>query len=143
MSRRRRGWFPSRAARSECCRGTTCCEFVALDIRTGAVKWSHRARTPFNTSALTTAGGVVVTGDWDRNLFVYDAKNGDVLFQTRTANSPQGGPISYAVRGKQYIAVPIGGGGGSWSTTVPFQLTPERQRPTTGTGVVVLALPGK
>jgi alcohol dehydrogenase (cytochrome c) len=31
----------------------------------------------------------------------------------------QGFPITYAVGGRQYIAVPVGTGGGQWVTTIP------------------------
>lgn len=116
-------------------------EFLAMDLRTGNVLWRHRVRTPFNTAALTTGGGLAIAGDWDRNLYVYDAKTGTILFETRMPTSVQGYPISYAVDGKQYIAVPVGTGGASWNTLIPAELTPEKRRPTTGNGVYVFALP--
>src|SRR5260221_13286627 len=79
-------------------------------------------------AGLPTAGGLAIVGDWDRNLYVFDAANGKVLYQTRLPTSVQGFPVSYAVRGKQYLAIPVGTGGGSWGTQVPVQLTPDRQR---------------
>ena len=36
-------------------------EFVAMH-RTGRILWRHRQRTPFNSAALTTAGGLVFIG---------------------------------------------------------------------------------
>ena len=53
-------------------------EFVAMSVRTGEVLWRHRTRTPMNTAALTTDGGIAVAGDWDRYVFVYDARTGAV-----------------------------------------------------------------
>ncbi len=47
-------------------------EFVAMDVN-GKVLWRYRSRTPMNTAALTTAGGLAIAGDWDRNLYVFDA----------------------------------------------------------------------
>ena len=94
-------------------------EFLAMNARTGRILWRNRTRAQPNTAALTTGGGLVVVGDWDRYLFVYDATTGKTLFQTRLPTSVQGFPITYAVNGRQYIAVPVGTGGGQWITTIP------------------------
>ena len=116
-------------------------ELLALDIPSGEVKWRHRTRSALNTAALTTAGGLVFIGDWDRTMSALDAENGDVLWQVRLATSNQGFPISYSVDGKQYIAMPTGFGGGSWSSTVPAQLTPEIHQSRNGSSINVFALP--
>ena len=116
-------------------------ELVAMSLRTGEVLWRHRTRTPINTAALTTGGGLAVAGDWDRYLYVYDARSGDVLWQTRLPTSVQGFPVSYAVDGKQYLAVPVGTGGASWNNLVPRDLTPEKRHPPTGNSIFVFALP--
>jgi alcohol dehydrogenase (cytochrome c) len=80
-----------------------------MDVN-GKVLWRYRTRTPMNTAALTTAGGLAIVGDWDRNLYVFDAADGKILYQTRLPTSVQGFPISYAVRGKQYLGIPVGTG---------------------------------
>lgn len=116
-------------------------EFLAMDMKTGKVLWRHRTRTPINSAALTTGGGLAIAGDWDRYLYIFDAANGKVLFQTRMPSSVQGFPITYAVRGKQYLAVPVGTGGGSWTSQLPLDLTPEKMRPTSANGIYVFALP--
>ena len=116
-------------------------EFLAMSMRTGEVLWRHRTRTPMNTAALTTSGGIAVAGDWDRHLFVHDARTGDVLWQTRLPTAVQGFPITYEAGGKQYLAVPVGTGGASWNNLVPRELTPEKRHPPTGNGVFIFALP--
>jgi alcohol dehydrogenase (cytochrome c) len=116
-------------------------ELLAMHARTGAILWRHRTRTPPTTSALTTGGGLVVVGDFDRYLRIYDAASGKVLFQTRLPTSVQGFPITYAVGGRQYIAVPVGTGGGQWVTTVPADLTPESRTAQNANGMFVFALP--
>ena len=116
-------------------------EFVAMSMRTGEVLWRHRTRTPINTAALTTGGGLAVAGDWDRHLYVHDAGSGEILWRTRLPTSVQGFPVSYAVDGRQYLAVPVGTGGASWNNLVPAELTPEKRHPATGNGVFVFALP--
>jgi len=118
-------------------------EFLALDIRTGKVLWRHRTPSPTNTAALATAGGVVFSGDWDRHMYAYDAATGKLLWQTRLPTSAQGFPITYLAKGKQYVAMPAGIGGGSWSTLIPPELAPEIRRPNSGNTLLVFALPGK
>ena len=82
---------------------------VAMDINSGDLLWRHSMATRPGSAALTTGGGLVVGADTDRYLYVHDAANGDVLFQTRLPASVQGFPITYAVEGRQYLAAPVGG----------------------------------
>jgi len=117
-------------------------EFLALDVRSGKVLWRHRTASPSNTAALATAGGVVFGGDWDRHMYAYDAATGKILWQTRLPTSAQGFPITYLAKGKQYVAMPAGIGGGSWSTLLPPELAPEIRRPNSGNTLLVFALPG-
>src|SRR3546814_13349559 len=67
--------------------------------------WSYQQRVPFTSASLTTAGGLVFIGDADRDLKAIDTRTGKVLWQTRLSTSVQGYPITYAVNGKQYVAV--------------------------------------
>jgi len=117
-------------------------EFQAVDIKSGKTIWRHRTPSPINTAALTTAGGVVFAGDWDRHVYAYDAASGKILWQTRLPTSAQGFPVSYLANGKQYVAVPAGIGGGSWSTLLTPELAPEIRRPNSGNSILVFALPG-
>ena len=118
-------------------------ELLVIDIRNGEVMWRHRTPSPINTAALTTAGGLVFAGDWDRHMYAYNAQSGDILWQTRLPTSTQGFPISYLADGKQYVAIPVGGGGSSWSTTLPRELAPSIRRPRNGNSLHVFALPNR
>lgn len=80
----------------------------ARDPLTGELKWSIRYDLPPLSSVLTTAGGLVFTGDMEGHLFAYDADNGKPLWQFNAGSGARGGPVSYAVNGKQYIAIPTG-----------------------------------
>jgi alcohol dehydrogenase (cytochrome c) len=76
------------------------------------------------TGALTTGGGLVFAGDFGRYIHGYDVQTGEELWKTRLATSVLGYPITYAVDGVQYLAVPTGRGGGSpWN--VPHLLAPD------------------
>ncbi len=118
-------------------------EFMALDLRTGEPRWSQRRRAPYNTSALTTEGGLVFVGAWDRYVFAYDAATGDELWRSRLPTMANGSPITYSVDGQQYIAFVAGRGipGSSWTTIVPSDLFPEIRNPNHGNGVFVFSLP--
>ena len=116
-------------------------ELLAMSAKTGDILWRHRTRTPPNTATLTTGGGLVVVGDFDRYLYVHDAATGKILFQTRLSTSVQGFPITYAVNGRQYLAIPVGTGGGQWVTTIPAELTPEKKIAPGSNAIFVFALP--
>jgi alcohol dehydrogenase (cytochrome c) len=116
-------------------------ELLAMSAKTGEILWRHRTRTPPNTATLTTGGGLVVVGDFDRYLYVHDAATGKILFQTRLSTSVQGFPITYAVNGRQFLAIPVGTGGGQWVTTIPAELTPEKKIAPGSNAIFVFALP--
>ena len=94
----------------------------------------------FSTATLTTAGGLVFVADVDRHIRAYDVSNGETLWQTRVQAGGQGFPMSYAVDGRQFVAVPVGVG-----AILPgarhMALTPELKRPNAGNGLMVFALP--
>jgi len=77
----------------------------------GDVLWRHPMRTRPTSAALTTAGGIVVTADADRYLYIDDSRTGKIVFQTRLPAMVQGFPVSYAVNGRQFLAVPTGASG--------------------------------
>ena len=103
-----RGWF-SRGSTVHPASGEHAGHLIAMDIDTGEIRWRHSTATRPGTAALTTAGGLVVFGDSDRRLFIHDVEDGGLLFETRLPASAQGFPITYAVDGRQYLAVPVGG----------------------------------
>ena len=96
-----------------------------MDIDSGRILWRHSTSTRPGAAALTTGGGLVVSGDTERNLFIHDVTTGDVLFHVRLPGSPQGFPITYAVDGRQYLAVPVGGDRSN--AIYVFALPPDRQ----------------
>ena len=118
-------------------------EFQALDITTGETLWKQRRRAPYNTAALTTAGGLVFVGDWERYVFAYDVESGAQLWQSRLSTMSNGYPITYAVGGTQYVAFGAGGplGGSSWTSVLPGDLLSEMRNPRAGNALFVFAVP--
>lgn len=88
-------------------------KLAAFDVDTLEENWSIEQRAPFLTAALSTAGGLLFIGDYDRYVHAYDITSGAELWRTRLATSVQGFPVSFAIDGEQYIAIPSGRNGGS------------------------------
>jgi alcohol dehydrogenase (cytochrome c) len=55
-----------------------------------------------------TAGGLVFGGETQGNFYAFNSTTGKVLYTFNTGGSVAGGIASYAVDGKQYLAVTSG-----------------------------------
>lgn len=88
-------------------------KLAAYDVASMNETWSVEQRAPFLTAALATGGGLLFIGDYDRYVHAYDVATGAELWRTRLATSVQGFPVSFAIDGEQYIAIPSGRDGGS------------------------------
>ncbi len=63
---------------------------------------------PGNGGTMTTAGNLLVEGTIDRTFAIFRADNGKKLWELPVGSVPVAGPISYSVKGRQYIAVNAG-----------------------------------
>ena len=84
--------------------------FDAYDPVTGEKKWTYRSKYALLASSLATGGNLVFTGDPEGRFLAFDAESGEVLWSFNTGSGHRGSPITYAVDGVQYIAVPSGWG---------------------------------
>ena len=82
---------------------------TAVDYNTGKIAWQKKTPLPMMGGALTTAGGLMFTGEGDGWFRAYDAKSGDVLWSFFAGAGVNAPPASYSVDGKQYIVVGAGG----------------------------------
>jgi alcohol dehydrogenase (cytochrome c) len=86
---------------------------LAMDVRTGEVKWQHKY--PLNgwgggtmPGVLTTAGGVLFTGDPSGNLIAYEAGDGRILWHAQLGASITNTPQTWMLDGHQYVTVAAG-----------------------------------
>ena len=103
----------------------------AVSAETGRTEWLYETRAG-TMSLVATGGGLIFGGDANGRFRAFDHESGEVLWEINLGSSVSGYPISFAVDGKQYIAVNTGGG--------QPNLTPEL-RPSRGTNLYVFALP--
>jgi alcohol dehydrogenase (cytochrome c) len=80
----------------------------ALDLKTGKTAWEWKHVSPTWSGVLSTAGGVVFTGDAEGNFIALDAKSGKPLWHFQCGASVYSSPMTYAVDGKQYVIVAAG-----------------------------------
>ena len=83
-------------------------ELMAWDPVAQKKVWGVKTDLPFNGGTLTTAGGLTFWGDLHGVFHAYDAKTGKELWQSRLGSGIGAGPITYAVDGKQYVAIVVG-----------------------------------
>src|SRR6266705_978705 len=100
---------------------------AAVDIDTGKVAWKYDTEQPLIGGALATSGGLVFFGEGKGLFKALDAKSGKLLWQYQAGAGVNAPPVSYTVKGKQYVAVAAGG-----NTQIDFKR---------GNSVVVFALP--
>ncbi|HUD90705.1 PQQ-dependent dehydrogenase, methanol/ethanol family [Sphingobium sp.] len=73
--------------------------------------WSHDYGTIWNGGLLSTAGGLVFQGTADGRLVAYSASDGKALWEFPARTGIMAAPITYRVKGEQYVAVAAGWGG--------------------------------
>jgi alcohol dehydrogenase (cytochrome c) len=80
----------------------------ALDPATGQLKWEFKHPSPSWAGALSTAGGLVFTGDAEGNFIALNAASGKALWHFQCGGAVVASPMSFAIDGKQYVAIAAG-----------------------------------
>jgi alcohol dehydrogenase (cytochrome c) len=112
-----------------------------VDLSTGVMTRIYSQAAPGNGSALVTAGDLLFWGDLNRRFRAFDADSGKVLWEIPLGGMVMASTISYAVNGKQYVAVLTGDG--QSGTAGPLQNAPNLKAVRGHNAVYVFALPDK
>ena len=80
----------------------------ALDPATGETKVRLKLEYPNYSGALATAGNLVFLGHYDGTFSAYDAKTLQELWSFNMGTGINAPAVTYAVNGKQYVAVLVG-----------------------------------
>ncbi len=83
----------------------------AIDPISGKVRWSH-ASSFREGGVMTTAGNLLFQGSPDGTLRIFASDTGKLLREIRTGTGMMAAPMTYAVKGRQYVAIMAGLGGG-------------------------------
>ena len=82
----------------------------AIDYKTGEIRWTHELGegTPAG-GVLTTASGVVFTGDVAGNVLALRTSDGATLWHAGGGARMQSQPVTYMLDGRQYVVTGMGG----------------------------------
>jgi alcohol dehydrogenase (cytochrome c) len=95
----------------------------AIDYQTGQCRWEHDLGPGWNwAGVLSTAGGLVFTGDGHGNVLALDGDTGSTLWHTQAGGRADQPPITYELDGRQYVLV--GAHGVVYSFALPEKLIP-------------------
>ena len=127
---------------------------TAYDLNTGKIKW----QTPYGdipqagpsdklrgnaypkSGFVVTAGGLVLFAGNDSKLYALNSTTGKLIFSKDLPNGSQGVPAVYEANGREFILLPVSGGGTPYPEGA--YLPPGGvSNPTTSKGYIAFALP--
>jgi quinoprotein glucose dehydrogenase len=127
---------------------------TAYDLNTGKIKW----QTPYGdipqagpsdklrgnaypkSGFVITAGGLVLFAGNDSKLYVLNSATGKLIFSKDLPNGSQGVPAVYEANGREFILLPVSGGGTQYPEGA--YIPPGGvSNPTTSKGYIAFALP--
>jgi alcohol dehydrogenase (cytochrome c) len=108
----------------------------AISVATGQTVWKHEQRAG-TLSLMSTGGGLLFGGDVNGRFRAFDQRSGEILWEINLGAPVNGYPATFAVDGKQYVAVSTGGSGLALGLG---RLAPEL-KPGNGNQLFVFALP--
>jgi alcohol dehydrogenase (cytochrome c) len=110
---------------------------TAVDPVTGEIKKNVHFRYPNASGTLATAGGLVFTALLDGTVAAFDDTTLDQLWSVNVGTGFSAPPMTFAVNGKQYLAITTGPGASAQSRLVN---TPELKDQGNATVLYVFAL---
>jgi alcohol dehydrogenase (cytochrome c) len=111
-----------------------------INLSTGEITRIDEGRSPSDGSVLATAGDLIFHGDMNRRFRAFDAATGKQLWESIVGGHVSVSTMSYAVNGKQYIAIMTGDG--LLDGTLLAE-APDLKPPKGSNSIVVFSLPDK
>jgi alcohol dehydrogenase (cytochrome c)/quinohemoprotein ethanol dehydrogenase len=87
---------------------------IAWDPVAQKERWRVAFKGPWNGGVLATGGGLVFQGNAGKEFAAYDAASGAKLWSSSVQTGVLAAPVTYSIRGEQYVAV-LAGWGGIWA----------------------------
>jgi PQQ-dependent dehydrogenase (methanol/ethanol family) len=81
----------------------------AIDVATGKITWQYKASLPMYGGVLTTASNLLFAGEMSGDFAAFDAVSGRKLWKQNLGIGVCTPPITYRVKGVQYVAVGAAG----------------------------------
>ena len=81
----------------------------AIEPQDGKIKWQVKTDLPLVSGSLATAGGLVFHGESNGKFVARNAQDGAELWHFNAGAGVNAPPVTYAVDGKQFVAVAAGG----------------------------------
>ncbi len=81
---------------------------MAVDPVTGDPKWKFNLTDVSDSGIVTTASDLLITGGREGYLHILDARTGTLLWKSNLGAQIRQNPMTFAVNGKQYVAVIAG-----------------------------------
>ncbi len=82
----------------------------AINPLSGEIAWEFELPWRSSSGILTTAGGLLFVGSNRGDFWALDVATGDVLWQVNLNGWIHAAPISYMIKGRQYVSIASGAG---------------------------------
>jgi alcohol dehydrogenase (cytochrome c) len=81
---------------------------LAVDAKSGEKKWAFKMMDVTDAGVLTTASELLFSGGREGYFFALDGRTGALLWKSNVGGTVASGPMTYAIGGRQYVAVAAG-----------------------------------
>ncbi len=86
---------------------------IAWDPVSQAARWSAEEPIATNGGVLSTAGNLVFQGQGTGEFAAFAADSGKQLWSIKTGSAIESVPVTFSLKGEQYVIAPVGWGSGS------------------------------
>ncbi len=86
---------------------------MAWDPVSQSARWSVEEEIAVNGGVLSTAGNLVFQGQGTGEFAAYAADSGKKVWSIKTGSAIESIPVTFSVKGEQYVITPVGWGSGS------------------------------